>query len=118
LVAKLGPFGLVWDQMLQPLPNCNDYEFDKISAVLDSIAKALAKGRLATVEEVVSAEVLGDLLEQAEELLKAKFNSAAAIILRAVIEERLRKLCVSNGCNPQDCDEQSRISSSRFKPHR
>lgn len=100
LVAKLGPFGQVWDQMLQPPPNSNDDEFDKISAVLDSISKALTKGRLVTVEEVVSAEVLGDLLEHAEELLKSKFNLAAAIILRAVLEERLRKLCASNGCNP------------------
>lgn len=99
LVAKLGPFGQVWDQMLETTSSqAND--FDKVSAVLDSIAKALAKGRLATVEEVVSAEVLGDLLEHAEELLKSKFNLAAAIILRAVLEERLRKLCASNGCAP------------------
>jgi hypothetical protein len=100
LVVKLGPFGKVWDEMLQPPPNGNKEHFDKVNAVLDSIAKALAKGRLATVEEVVSAEVLGDLLEHAEELLKAKFNLAAAIILRAVLEERLRKLCASNGCPP------------------
>ena len=97
LVAKLGPFGQVWDEMLQTVGN-DDREFDKVSAVLDTIAKALAKGRLATVEEVVSAEVLGDLLQHAEELLKSKFNLAAAIILRAVLEERLRKLCASNGC--------------------
>ena len=100
LVAKLGPFGYVWDEMLQTPPNCSDEHFDKISSVLDSIAKALAKGRLATVDEIVSAEVLGDLLEHAEELLKSKFNWAAAIILRAVLEERLRKLCASRGCAP------------------
>jgi hypothetical protein len=100
LVAKLGPFGRVWDGMLQPPPSVNKEEFDKVSAVLDSIANALAKGRLSTVEEVVSAEVLGDLLEHAEELLKSKFNLAAAIILRAVLEERLRKLCSSNSCTP------------------
>jgi hypothetical protein len=100
LVVKLGPFGQVWDQMLQPPPNGNKEHFDNVNSVLDSIAKALAKGRLSTVEEVVSAEVLGDLLEHAEELLKSNFNLAAAIILRAVLEERLRKLCASNGCAP------------------
>jgi hypothetical protein len=100
LVAKLGPFGKVWDEMLQLPPNNNEEHFDKVSAVLDSIANALAKGRLATVEEVVSAEVLGDLLEHAEELLKSRFNLAAATILRAVLEERLRKLCMSKGCTP------------------
>lgn len=100
LVAKLGPFGRVYDELLQFPPNCNDDHFDKISPVLDAIANALAKGRLATVDEVVSAEVLGDLLEQAEELLKSKFNLASAVILRAILEERLRKLCASNGCSP------------------
>jgi hypothetical protein len=100
LIAKLGPFGKVWDQMLRPPANYDTHNFEKISAVLDSIATALAKGRLATIEEMVSAEVLGDLLEHAEELLKAKYNLAAAIILRAVLEERLRKLCSSNHCLP------------------
>jgi hypothetical protein len=100
LVAKLGPFGHVWDEMLQVPPNCNDVHFDKISPVLDSIAKALSKGRLATIDEIVSADILGDLLEHSEELLKSKYNLAAAIILRAVLEERLRKLCASNGCVP------------------
>ena len=81
-------------------PNSNEEHFDKIGAVLDSIARALTKGRLATVDEVVSAEVLGDLLEHAEELLRSKYNLAAAIILRAILEERLRKLCASKGCLP------------------
>jgi Domain of unknown function (DUF4145) len=100
LVEKLGPLGKVWDQMLQSSKTNCAVECNKISGVLDSIADALAKGRLATVEELVSAEVLGDLLEHAEELLKAKFNLAAAIILRAVLEERLRKLCASHNCLP------------------
>jgi hypothetical protein len=102
LVAKLGPFGHVWDEMLQTPPNHSEGHFDKIWPVLDAIAKALAKGRLSTVDEIVSAEVLGDLLEHAEELLKSKFNLAAAIILRAVLEERLRKLCASSGCLPAE----------------
>ena len=100
LVAKLGPFGKVYDELLEFPPNGNDEHFERISAVLDSIAEAVAKGRLTTVEELVSAELLGDLLEHAEELLKSKYNLAAAVILRAVLEERLRKLCAGNGCIP------------------
>ena len=100
LITKLGPFGKVWDEMLQAPADEGVRDLEKIAAVLDTIANALAKGRLATIEEVVSAELLGDLLEHAEELLKAKYNLAAAIILRAVLEERLRKLCASNNCMP------------------
>lgn len=76
------------------------YKFEKISAVLDTIASALSKGRLATIEETISAEVLSDLREHAEELIRSKYYLAAAIILRAVLEERLRKLCESNSCMP------------------
>ena len=83
-----------------PPPDEKAEHFDKISPVLDTIAKALSTGRLATVDELVSAEVLGDLLDHADELLKAKFNLAAAIILRAILEERLRKLCESHNCVP------------------
>jgi hypothetical protein len=100
LVAKLGPFGRVWDQMLQPPANNRAVHFEEISGVLDAIGNALAKGRLSTIEELVSTEVLGDLLEHAEELLKSKFNLAAGVILRAVLEERLRKLCEMHGCSP------------------
>jgi len=100
LVTKLGPFGKVYDELLEFPPNSNEEHFNKMSPVLDAIADALAKGRLATVDEIVSAEVLGDLLEHAEELHKAKYHLAAAIILRALLEERLRRLCASNACFP------------------
>jgi hypothetical protein len=100
LVKKLGPFGKVWDQMLDDPQNEDVYYVKKIQGVLRTISKALTKGHLVTIEEAVSAEVLGDLLEHAEELIKAKYHLAAAIILRAVLEERLRKLCESNNCMP------------------
>jgi hypothetical protein len=100
LVAKLGSFGHVWDEMLNPPIDNKEVHFNQISGVLDAIANALGKGRLSTIEELVSSEVLGDLLEHAEELLKSKFNFAAAIVLRAVLEERLRKLCNTHNCKP------------------
>ena len=100
LVAKLGPFGQVWDKVLETPQNTNIEHFERLRGALTSIESALAKGRLASVDELVSAEVLGDLLDHAEELLKSKYNLAAAVILRAVLEERLRKLCESNGCMP------------------
>jgi hypothetical protein len=100
LVAKLGPHGKVWDAMLADCGDNRHVLFERVSGVLDAIANALAKGRLATVAELVSAEVLGDFLEHAEVLLRANFNLAAAVVLRAVLEERLRALCTSNNCSP------------------
>ena len=100
LIKKLGPFGTVWDEMLKGPMSENIDDLKRIQGVLQTISRELTKGRLVTIEEVVSAEVLGDLLEHAEELIKAKYYLAAAIILRAVLEERLRKLCESNNCMP------------------
>src|SRR5688572_9392991 len=49
LIAKLGPFGQVWDEMLKPPPNNERHHLDKISGILDSISNALRKSRLTTV---------------------------------------------------------------------
>ncbi|WP_395753453.1 hypothetical protein [Prosthecobacter sp.] len=111
LITKLGPFGKVWDEMLQPPEGRLLSDLEKIKGVLDTISDALQKGRLSTFEELVGAEVLGDLLEHAEVLIAAKYNLAAAIILRAVLEERLRKLCASNNCTPTN----SRPTIESFK---
>ena len=37
--------------------------------------------------------MLADLVEHAEVLIEQHFHLAAAVVLRAVLEERLRKLC-------------------------
>ncbi len=111
LIKKLGHFGAVWNDMLKQPQDNSLTELHEISGVLDAIADSLSKNRLSTVEELVSAEVLGDLLEHAEELLHSQFNLAAAVVLRAVLEERLRKLCDSNGCLPST----SRPTIEHFK---
>lgn len=99
LVMRLGPYGEVWKKMLSADSN-KASSCDRIAATLDAISDALSKGRLVTIEEAVSAEVLGDLVEHAEELIRSKYFLAAAVILRAILEERLRKLCDSNGLMP------------------
>ena len=100
LVEKLGPFGKVWDKMLPTARSSEAKECQKVRSVLQTISNALRNGRLRTVDELVSAEVLGDLVEHAEILLKMKYYLPAAVILRAVLEERLRKMCESGGCMP------------------
>ncbi len=62
----------------------------------EELRDAITKGRLASIEEKVSAAVLADLVEHAEVLIEQHFHLAAAVILRAVLEERLRKLCESH----------------------
>jgi hypothetical protein len=96
LLRKLGSFGDVWMDAFEPGQN----EYCDIRNMLGcaiEIADAITKDRLSTIEESVSADVLGDLVEHAEVLMEQSFHLAAAVVLRAVLEERLRKLCASHG---------------------
>ena len=93
LIYKLGVFGSIWAGPF----DANDFtvttNVEKMSGTAQEILEAIEKGRLSSIEEKVSAAVLGDLVEHAEILIEQKFHLAAAVVLRAVLEERLRKLC-------------------------
>jgi hypothetical protein len=56
LIVKLGPFGGVWDAMLRVPLSAHISSLEKISGVLDTIAESFRKGRLSTLEEVISAD--------------------------------------------------------------
>lgn len=100
LAKKLGSYGEIWTTGIP------DNHVNTVSALellhgnLMALKNALDMGRLSTIQELVTAEILTDLLEQAEVLLAAKYHRAAAIILRTILEERLRKLCEAEGCFP------------------
>ena len=54
-------------------------------------------GYLASVRSLVSAELFSSELEQADELLRAGFHVAAAVIAGTVLETTLRTLCTAHG---------------------
>ena len=92
LLHKLGRFGSIWAKAFEPAKN-EYYSLRNMLGAATVILEAITKGRLSTIEERISAAFLGDLMEQAEVLIEGKFFLAAAVVLRAVLEERLRKLC-------------------------
>lgn len=73
----------------------NADELKKMLAVLREFEDDLKEDQLANVEALVSAQVFGDFLEQAEYLLAENYFVAAAVIAGAVLEEHLRKLCAN-----------------------
>jgi hypothetical protein len=96
LIHKLGTFGSIWSTAFDLGENLfNDVR--RMEGNAEEILDAVKKGRLSSIEEKVSAAVLADLVEHAEILIGQQFNLAAAVILRAVLEERLRKLCEARG---------------------
>lgn len=55
------------------------------------------EGFMSDAKLLVSAEVFADFLVQAEVLLENDYKDAAAVIIRAVLEDGLRRVCISKG---------------------
>jgi Domain of unknown function (DUF4145) len=100
ILKKLEPMSDIWLDGI-PTDRSNHYVSALMAqGTIRSIGDALQKGRLTTARELATAEILADLLEQADILASSKYYRASAVILRAILEERLRKLCEANNCMP------------------
>jgi hypothetical protein len=74
----------------------NHRSFQKRRAVLVAAKEDFNGGYLASVHNLVQAEVFGSELEQARELVKNKYAVAAAVIAGVVLETAIRNLCTTN----------------------
>jgi len=68
-----------------------------IKGVLEAARTDYLQGFMADHRLLASAEVFSDLLVQAEVLLENDYKDAAAVMVRAVLEASLRRLCEANG---------------------
>ena len=69
-----------------------------ILATLETVRYAIDEGLLGTYDDLLYAEAFGDLVEQGQHLLSQGYFLAAGVIFRAVLEERLRRLCEKHNC--------------------
>lgn len=67
------------------------------AGILTAAMTDFREGYMADAKLLVSAEVFADFLVQAEVLLEHDYKDAAAVIIRAVLEDGLRRVCVSKG---------------------
>lgn len=67
------------------------------SAILQSLKEDIENGYLQTYRQQLSAEFVGDLIEQAEHLHENGFYQAATSIAGAALESGLREVATSNG---------------------
>jgi hypothetical protein len=65
----------------------------RMLAVFEAAREDFEGGYLASVHDLVRADVFGSELEQAAELLKGKYSVAAAVIAGVVLETAIRELC-------------------------
>lgn len=71
---------------------------------LEALERAVQNDLLVKIENLVHAEALGSLLEQAEHLNKNGYYVAACVLGRSVLEEHLRNLCLKHGCMPSQAN--------------
>ena len=101
LVKQLGSFSKPWKKTLNEIEAVNStMKVELMLGALESIAENIEKGRLTELEDLVLAEASANLIEQGEHLIKKKHYSAAAVLFRAVLEEKLRRMCEVNNKLP------------------
>jgi HEPN domain-containing protein len=75
----------------------NPYYFVHCLGVLEAAHRDFDAGLLFDLRALIAADVLGDFIEQAEQLLAAGYHIPAASLAGAVLEDTLRKLCEKKG---------------------
>jgi len=101
LLSLLGHLGKPWKDIYEESKKGNRLE-NALSVLgsLKSIKESLDDDLLVRFEDLVYAEAFSDLVEQSEYLYGQGYFLASGVILRAILEERLKKLCEQNGCLP------------------
>ncbi len=70
--------------------------FIRINAIFQGFCEDYKSGYLDSFKNLVQADIFESELEQANELLKKGYKSAAAVIAGVVLETSIRDLCISN----------------------
>lgn len=72
-------------------------QVSQMLGVAMSVQHDFENGLLRNIRTLLQADIFADFLEMSEYLLKEKYKDAAAVIIGAVLEDSLRKLCEKNG---------------------
>jgi len=70
-------------------------------SALETVKYAIEEGLLVSYRELILAEEFSNLYEHAVHLQTQGYYLAAAVVFRAVLEEKLRELCLVNECIPE-----------------
>ncbi len=99
---QLGNAAKPWQGMFSTDQEPNRLAFVQIVlGTLEAIRHELENDYLETFTQLVKAETLADLLDQAEHLFENGYHLAAGVIGRTVLEEHLRTACDTLSCNLQ-----------------
>ncbi len=85
--------------------------------ILEAARDDYLQGFLVDHKLLLSAEVFSDLLVQAEVLLEHDYGDAAAVIIRAVLEDGLRRLCAARNVEADRRDSIQQLNEKLYKQH-
>lgn len=99
---QLGIAAKPWQEMFATEPERNTLRFALcVLGTLEAIKHELENDHLNVFTQLIRAETLADLQDQAKHLFDAGYHLAAGVIGRAILEEHLRATCDTLGCSPQ-----------------
>jgi len=99
-VLRIGAPAQVWIDSLENVSGNRHVMAKTVQGVIQSLKEAIEDDLLARVDDLVTADAFGSLLEQADELQGKGYMLAAGVLGRAVLEEHLRKMCDRHNCLP------------------
>ncbi len=85
--------------------------------VLTAAMTDYREGFMSDAKLLVSAEVFTDLLVQAEVLLDHDYKDAAAVLIRAVLEDGIRRLCKANRIETEKRETLQQLNEKLYKVH-
>lgn len=75
----------------------NAYVVPHLAGILSALRTAYEAGYLATIAELIHADIFSDFVEMAEHLSSEGYKDPAAVIIGSTLEGHLRQLCVRSG---------------------
>lgn len=113
LLTRLASEGSIYVQELKKM-NPNAFS---MKGVLEAARADYLQGFMTDHRLLISAEVFSDLLVQAEVLLDHDYKDAAAVIIRAVLEDGVRKLCEAHKIEVGKRDTIQQLNEKLYKEH-
>jgi len=95
-VDRLAPSNSTYVREARALTGDDWFVAQRLAGILNALRDDYSAGYMATVEELVHADLFDDFLDMAQELVNKNYKDAAAVIAGSVLEEHLRKLAGLN----------------------
>jgi len=115
LLERLSSDQSVYVREMTQAPSRGTVDPNLLKGVLEAARCDYLQGFMADHKLLISAEVFSDLLVQAEVLLDHDYKDAAAVIIRAVLEDGIRKLCDAHRIESGKRDTIQQLNEKLYK---